>query len=354
MTSYAGNGSDYPVDFVIPDDSATPTAAEFLPSIEALGDRTETIRQKGLLRLVRQIYTTTGTFNWTVPADLAGTVCWVEMCGGGGGGGAGGQVGMTNATGFWCSGGAGGGGAIAHSMQVDLSSATPGTSSIPGYVGAGGTGGNAVGVAGNDGGFSYLDVSVLGGETLIAPGAQGGSGGRIINVSNQLVLALGGAPFVGGRVYAYWQAPAGSTAMVPVLQPGQGGHSSAANLSYQFNGGSTPTYKGGDSPSSGNGGTPGARGTDSGSYGAGGGGGGGGGGPWGQGSLGGNGGNGNNAGTGGTGNPGGSAVANSGGGGGGGGGPGYGSAALGTFGVGGDGGSGRVIITYWAKGVTLP
>lgn len=47
MTQYAGNDL-FPTDFTIPDDSAPPTASNLLVSIEALGDRTIWLQNRGI------------------------------------------------------------------------------------------------------------------------------------------------------------------------------------------------------------------------------------------------------------------------------------------------------------------
>lgn len=351
-----GDPNNYPVEVALVDDGTLPTAANVNLGLQDLADRTETIRVQGLMRLVKETFLVDGT--WTKPADLASEIIMVEGCGGGGGGGCGGQS-TTNAADRWNSGGAGGGGALLFRAHIDLTDLDVGEDVSIG-IGAGGLGGVLLGDPGGDGNQSYLDCTALfPNTTFFFKGGAGGAPGRETTISGQPVTALGGPPLEGTRIVNFWQPPieVGSVGtMMPLLQPGQGGHATTGNFpSFTFAGAISPTpaqMVGLDS--GGAGGAKGTAGTASGSYRGGGPGAGGGGGPYGGGATGGSGGDGNNAGSGTSGTAGSNAAANSGAGGGGGAGAGYGSTAMGIHGQGGNGGSGRVTIYSWRKGRTLP
>lgn len=358
MSGYEpGDPNNYPAEVRLVDDASLPTAENFNPGLQDLADRTESIRQHGLMTLMKTTFLADGT--WTKPTDLASEIIEVEACGGGGGGGCAGQS-TTNGTGRYNSGGAGGGGALLHRVRLDLTALAVGEDISVG-VGGGGGAGVLVGEPGSDGGQSYLDCTALyPNTTFFFPGGAGGAQGCETTLADNPVTALGGPPIAGLRTVDRWQPPAavgGVGTMLPLLQPGQGGHATTSNFADTFtsNGAPSPTPAQMTGLDSGGGaGTKGSRGAASGSYGSGGGGGGGGGGPYGYGANGGNGGDGNNAGSGSSGTAGANAAANSGAGGGGGGGAGYGSGGMGIHGQGGDGGSGRVTIYWWKKGRALP
>lgn len=106
----------------------------------------------------QQLYTTPGTYTWTVPSGVP-SICVVCVGGGGGGGAA-----------YWAGGG-GGGGALAYKNNITV---TPGQN-ISVVVGAGGesTAANVNGM-GTNGGFS--EVAITGWGFIRANGGQGGTG----------------------------------------------------------------------------------------------------------------------------------------------------------------------------------
>lgn len=301
----------------------------------------------GFIRLVRQVYTATGT--WTKPTNMASDYIVVELVGGGGGGAHGGTS-SANSTDRWASGGAGGGSSLLRRFTIDVSGLANGFVADV-AIGAGGLGGSTQDTDGADGGYSYIDFPGEPDALYIAHGGAGGAQGQETTTSNQPVIALGGPPMAGTRVVDNWICPVATTgAMIPLLQPGQGGHATTQNFPTLTLGGATsPTIANGTSGTSGNGGAAGTAGTDSGSYRGGGGGGGGAGGPLGSGGDGGNGGNANGAGVGAAATAGSNAPANSGAGGGGGGCGGYGSVARGNNAAGGNGGSGWAAVYWWEK-----
>jgi hypothetical protein len=127
-----------------------------------------------------EVFTTPGTYNWTVPSGVyeISAVC----VGGGGGGG-----GTTNLFSDLTRGG-GGGGALSYSNFIPV---TPGeTLSIT--VGLGGNGGNSS--FGEDGGSSFITRS----DTILVS-AEGGFGGGFFNASGGRASAgVGDTCFNGG------------------------------------------------------------------------------------------------------------------------------------------------------------
>lgn len=74
MSQYAGDPDAYPEDYSLADDAEPPTAAEVNVGLEALGDRTECIRVNGLIKQMKQTFTTAGVWVvWTKPLKFAGT-----------------------------------------------------------------------------------------------------------------------------------------------------------------------------------------------------------------------------------------------------------------------------------------
>lgn len=140
------------------------------------------------LKRVRVTFTSTGSFNWTVPVGV--TAVKITAWGAGGGGGA-----ANNASG---AGGGGGGGKL--EVAVDV---TPG-GSITGSVGTGGTGGIAGGATATAGGNTTITVN---GVTYTAGGGAAGpssGGGTTSNsasggsITGTVDIAKIGQPSAGG------------------------------------------------------------------------------------------------------------------------------------------------------------
>lgn len=340
---YNGDPNNYPTGITELDDSDPPNAASFNPGFEGLADRTECIRAKGLVKLMKQTFTASGT--WTAPANLHGGLAFLEGCGGGGGGGGGLD---SQAADTHTAGGGGGGGAIAKSRAVSVTAGTAYTVTI----GAGGAGAARDASSPGNGGGAGGDTRLLDGASALAEfnGANGGGGGRAsAQGPTGYTWGLGGHPAGGNSMPNGVMDVQGLPGLYLSDTPQAGGNGITGN-----NG--AYAKRGNYSPENFSGGLQGAVDpTSAGSYRGGGSGGGGGGGPYG---IGGNGGDGsppNNAGAATDATSGSSAGANTGAGGGGGGSAGNSSSAgSGLGGNGGNGGSGRLTISWWETGVSLP
>jgi hypothetical protein len=150
---------------------------------------------------------------WTCPRGLSHVLVFAIGGGGGGGGGLSGN----NTTTLSPCGGAGGGGAIeiAHWCRV-----------VPGRVYNVGIGirgdGGAPGVAGQNGGDTYLEDSITFERLIYAGGAQGGEGGK------NGAIAFGGMPAIPHS--SYLQATL-SYSGLGLIYPGMGGWGAGRGVS---------------------------------------------------------------------------------------------------------------------------
>lgn len=280
------------------------------------------------------IYTTAGSFSWTMPAGA--TLVEVEVQAGGGGGGSGAYYSTGTANRNGGGGGGGGGRSVMRFSASNLSS------TVSGEVGAGGPGGAAVsgttdanGNAGTAGGASWF------GAYLYAGGGSGGAAGtnssssRALGGAGGAGIHAGGAGGDGTRIGSV-TAAGGSASALGGGGGGGGGHVGQSGGAGAASGAGVMSLAGN---AGGNGGlntdvlAPGGVGTTTpaGTYYSGGGGGGG---------------CGRGASSGQVAGPGGAGGAYGGGGGGGGGGTRYTSGTV-PSGAGGDGGDGFVRITTW-------
>lgn len=336
---YEGNPNNFPDDFTLPDDSAPPTAFEFNPAFEALGDRTAYVRSRLMVVSIQDFIA-----NATIDVPAGAVAAIIEGCGGGGGGGAGrSSSAVSNSN---CGGG-GGGGAIRGTKTVLV---TPGES-LQITIGAGGAGGVAAGItAGSSGGHSQVLRVATSSVIAIFFGASGGAGG----VENTYFVNFNGNSSTPNYSFAPGGEPAGddvglggATMYVGALRvatPQAGGPGlSSHTFSVTLGKGRGSGYA--------QGGNQGTAGTTTGaSFKGGGSGGGGGAGPYGNGGGGGSGTSVNESGAAATASAGTAAAANTGAGGGGGGSAGGASSAGGLGGNGGAGGSGFIRITWLSRG----
>ena len=222
-----------------------------------------------------QLWTTPGTYTWTVPAGV--TRILVDIEGGGGGGGGGGGAYYNNA--YYSGNGGGGGGSGSRQLGfIDVSK----TDTVTITVASGGIGGSAGAVGGNGsnggsggaGGSSYVSVN---GAAVIS--GHGGYGGSDISGGSG-ASAASGFPFLS-YVTGSW----GSNGTYSSYQYGGNGGSGANGPAYPLENGlsiageSTSTTSSGISGGGGGGGSncgAGGNGGNGTGYGAGGGGGGGG------------------------------------------------------------------------------
>lgn len=174
MTTYAGDPSNFPVDYIIPDDSTPPTASALNIANEALGDRTAWLKAV-LSQMGEPIVqaTTTTPVTWVAPSNA--TSIFYEMCGGGGGGAGGlfGAVSLDKSS----VGGGGGAGAPILRGRVDIVGGRT-YQLFPGAGGTGGAGGVFSGAVyptnGGIGTQSYIKDTVSGSHIVIALGGGGG------------------------------------------------------------------------------------------------------------------------------------------------------------------------------------
>lgn len=338
MGSPFGGDPLYPLTFLIPDHGNDLEASSVNGAFEALGHRTEYLRQKGGANRTLQYveFTEPGTVAWKCPANVKWV--WLFLLGGGGGGGKGAGIGEIAGANRWYSGGGGGGGAMGVWMPKSV---------VPGddywiTVGNGGAGGTDASGGGAGEPSSFIDA-LTNNDVTIAHGGSGGRSGLVVTSAGDTGFAVG-----GGAANALRRSFWGASPMYPYCGPCDGGWSATTSLSSSADGGIAPRTCGGQlAPWQLTSGYAlgGARGSDAGTYRCGNGGGGGGSSTWGYGGVGGNGGSGNSSGTGGNGLAGATATM-FGAGGGGGGGCGGGSTAAGAGGDGGAGGSGIVRIYY--------
>ncbi len=339
-----GGTAIYPVDYSIPDDGDDVHASSVNVAFEALGDRTEWLREQRS-RQTTQTFTTTQTV--TVPEGAFAAV--YEMCGAGGGGGSG-------ATGFGAdkraAGGGGGGGAL---RQTGILAATPGDSweITRGSPGTGGalpsTTSGSPGNAGSPGGSSKIRNLTSSTDLAIALGGNGGHGGICCDY-DEVAYALGGGPVQNSQVAAS-VVPAAIVTSWPTIDPHRStvpheGAYGATSNAFRVNTAGNRSAFGSQA-----GGINGANSVaDDGAFFAGGGGGGGGAGPYGSGASGGDGGAASQSGAGTAGTSAIAASPNTGAGGGGGGGGGGGNGTGGRGGGGSSGGTGGVTITWLIRG----
>jgi hypothetical protein len=128
-----------------------------------------------------QIFTTTGSTNWTKPTGAKSIN--IQLLGGGGGGGGGRKnITLTNRSG---GGGGGGGGYLNVTIPASLLPSTPIniTIGVGGAGGAGATVNNNDGLPGLQGGSTIFGTAVSGTITYIALGGVGGNGGTAVLAS---------------------------------------------------------------------------------------------------------------------------------------------------------------------------
>lgn len=330
---YAGDDV-FPEDFTIPDDGDPPTAAAMNVALEALGDRTQFLKNRIFSKTIVTV-TTSGP----VVAPAKANAAILDGIGGGGGGGAG--TGSANAD-FRSSGGAGGGGAVRSVVMVPITGgATYDVVVAPG--GAGGDGdASAVGEGGADGGDSTFTENAT--STLLATfrGAGGGQGGGVETLGaggGGVLVSRGGLAVRGSPPLSYPAASAAKPDLALYRAPQQGGVSATSNVNHFQQAGAAPQGYAGGAPGS-------ADATQVGSYHGAGAGGGGGAGGFGNGAPGGDGTAPNNAGAAVSAGAGADGDPSTGAGGGGGGSSGGASVHTALGGDGGDGGSGRVVIIW--------
>lgn len=185
------------------------------------------------------IYSSAGSYSFSMPANYS-TVSWMGI-GGGGGGGGGWTDGSTDAY----SGGGGGGGGVGYKNNVSLGATV--------YVGSGGNGGtgglgatNATnGASGGHtyistgGGYYYAYLGIGGNKATSTAAGTGGAGRSYSGIS-----VSGGTGGNGGN---------GNGSIVSGYAPGGGGGGGAAGYSGAGGAGATGTVGGGTSATGGNG-----------------------------------------------------------------------------------------------------
>jgi len=181
---------------------------------------------QGMNLIQENLYTITGSYQWTKPANAK--IIYVVAVGGGGGGASGGAV-----TGTGVAGGAGGGGGGAVVMVTLPAIAFAATESVVvGAGGAGGIGSTRIGagtnIATNGSTGSNGETSIFG--EIVAPGGASGS----YTVANN-ALGLGGAPppvaLPSITVSTTTGYTISSNQIVPIALSGPGGSGAATDKS---------------------------------------------------------------------------------------------------------------------------
>lgn len=342
--SYEGNPI-WPTAYPLVSDETTPTATQYNPALEALGDRTAYLKDN--LTSIESVTFTAGYEEIVVPKGATHAI--VEGWGGGGGGGKGRESGLVSRA---SSGGGGGGGAIA---GVKIVPVTEGET-LGGEIGPGGDGGTVnAGQAGGDTKLTRVsDSAVLVTFRGAGPGQKGTEADFFVQyppgVSDapNYTFGFGGEPVATSTFFQQLASGTPFANMYRTDTPQAGGLGTSSHVGLT----SVQMGRGNSSPHGTVGGAGGSGGGDAGAgaFKGGGGGGGGGAGPGGNGGAGGNGSSAVAAGSSTNGGGGANAAANSGAGGGGGGGAGGAPSAGGVGGAGGKGGSGWMRVTFIRRG----
>lgn len=143
------------------------------------------------------LLTTVGAGTWTLPADCNKTAGISAIAIGGGGGGG---RGTNNGT----SGSGGGGGAWAKVNALDVSTLTPGTSTLFYSIGSKGTGSTTSGTGGTAGGDTWLNKTSNAApasttDGVLAKGGGGGGPSTTVGTGGSSTTSVGNSKFSGGN-----------------------------------------------------------------------------------------------------------------------------------------------------------